>query len=275
MATTGRKGRWDLDLVVSDIHSLFVDLKALDVVMQVLHETDVKTLYINGDLMDFCSISAHVPKIKKVKGNAFLGQYLPRHTLRMERDVVREHILAPLRKAAGKKTRIVYRTAANHEDRYTKPSADSKGLAEICQVEAELGVRRGNLRDLLTLDQWNIETDHKQQTLIKGKILITHGECATEAAPKKNFMDYKCSGISSHTHRMGLYEERARGTGEKFIWVESGHLRTQDEVEYLSKPPNWQQGFLALYTRSDGAFEIQRHQIHKYRSWFNGQLFAA
>lgn len=273
-ASRGGDG-WALDLVISDLHSVFLDKRALEVFLGVLTETKVSTLWINGDLMDFCSISAHVPKIKRLKGNSFLGGFLPRHTILHERDVVRDYILAPLRKAAGKKTRIIYRTAANHEDRYTKPSSDNKGLAEICQVEAELGVRRGNLRDLLTLDQWNIETDDKQQTLIRGKVLITHGECATESAPKKNFMDYKCSGISSHTHRMGVYEERARGTGDSFVWHETGHLRTQDDVEYLSKPPNWKQGYLALWMRKDGAFEIQRHQIHKYRSWFQGQLFEA
>lgn len=225
--------------------------------------------------MDFTSISSHIPKIRRLRGNDFLGQFLPKHTLRREVQVVKEHILGPLRKAAGKKTRIIYRTHANHESRYTEPSAESKGFAEIREVEQELGARAGNLRDLLDLDRFDVETDDRPQTLLKGTLLLTHGETATESAPKKNFTDYKVSGISSHTHRMGVYEERARGTGEKFIWVESGHLRTQDNVEYMSKPPNWQQGFVTFYMRKDGAFEIQRHQIHKYRSWFDGKLYAA
>ena len=143
-------------------------------------------------------------------------------------------------------------------------------------MEQELGARTGSLHDLLDLGKYNVDIDDKQQTLIsKGNLLLIHGEDATEAAPKKNFMSYKVSGINSHTHRMGVYEERARGTGDTFVWHESGHLRTQDSVEYLSKPPNWKQGYLAVRHRDDGAFEIQRHQIHKYRSWFNGQLFEA
>lgn len=265
---------WKLDIVISDLHSVFVDRKALSVVLQVLTESDVSTLWINGDLMDFTSISSHIPKIQKLHGNEFLGQFLPRHSIRREIEVVKEHILSPLRKAVGKKTRIVYRTHANHEARYTTPSQESKGWAEIREVEQELGARSGSLYDLLDLGHYNVEIDDKPQTLVKGTLLLTHGETAVETAPKKNFNDYKVSGISSHTHRMGVYEERARGTGEKFVWHESGHLRTQDNVEYLSKPPNWQQGYLALYMRNDGAFEIQRHQIHKYRSWFRGQLFC-
>lgn len=232
-------------------------------------------MIINGDLVDFTTISAHIPKIKRLKGNKFLGEFLPRNTFRNEVEVVRHSILAPLRKAAGKRTRIIYRIRANHEDRYTQPPEDSKGFAEIRKVEEELGARSGSLHDVLDLGRYGVEIDDKQQTLMNGTLLFVHGERATETAAKGNFADYKVSGISSHTHRMGVFEERARGTGEKFIWVESGHLRTQDDVEYLSKPPNWNQGYLALYMRNDGAFEIHRHQIHKYRSWFNGQLFAA
>lgn len=253
---------------------MFVDVKALSVLLQVLTENEVSTLWIGGDLMDFCSISSHVPTIKKIKGSSFLDSFLPKHTVMREIEVVKEHILAPIRKAVGPKTRIIYRTFANHERRYTHPSVKSDGLAEIREVEQELGARAGNLHDLLDLGRFNVEIDAREQTLITPSLLIIHGETATEAAPKKNFADYKISGISSHTHRMGVYEERARGTGDKFIWCESGHLRTE-QVEYMSKPPNWVQGYLALYVRKDGAFEIQRHQIHRYRSWFNGQLFEA
>lgn len=264
-----------LNFVISDLHSIFVDERAFNVFLGVLSESNAERVWINGDMMDFTCISAHIPKIKALKGGAFADRFLSQCDVETEVAFVKEHILAKLRKAAGKKTRIIYRTFANHEARYLYPPRNSDGLGMIREVEQKLGARTGSLHDLLNLGKFNIEIDPREQTLWNGTLLLVHGERSTTMAPKGNFGDYKVSGISSHTHRMGVFEERARGTGEKFIWVESGHLRTQDNVEYLSKPPNWCQGYLAVYMRKDGAFEIQRHQIHKHRSIFNGQVFTA
>lgn len=275
MLKTADRRSWARYYVISDLHSIFLDQKAFSVFLQIIHEHPADIIYINGDLLDLTSISAHIPKIKKLKGGAFAERFLSKCDIETEVHFTRDHILAPLRKAAGKKTRIIYRTYANHEARYLYPPRNSPGLADIMEIEEKLGARRGNLHDLLYLGKFGIEIDSREQTLLYGTLLLVHGERATATAPKGNFEDYKVSGISSHTHRMGVFEERARGTGEKFIWCESGHLRTQDNVEYLSKPPNWCQGFLCVYMRKDGAFEIQRHQIHKYRSWFNGVLYSA
>jgi hypothetical protein len=40
-------------------------------------------------------------------------------------------------------------------------------------------------------------------------------------------------------------------------------VRTRDDGENLTKPPNWKQGFLFFHVRDNGAFDIDGHQPHK------------
>jgi len=269
---------WAKILICSDLHSVFLDKKAFAVMLGVITENKFEKIYINGDLMDMTLISEHTPKIKRCMGGDGAKAFLSKFTLEYEVAFTKKHILEPMRKTA-KKTPIIYRTAANHEIRYTAPgSMNTKAMRMIMETEETLGVRRGNMHDLLDLGKYKIDIDERHMTHLpsdsRKTLMLTHGSTAVQTAPKRNLEMYKMSGISSHTHRMGMHEEQSIGMGEKFIWCESGHLRTQTNVEYLDKPPNWQQGFLVVYMRRDGKFEIQRQQIHKYSTIFNGCLYT-
>ena len=183
--------------------------------------------------------------------------------------------MGPLRKAVGK-TKIIYRVQANHELRYLEPkNCNVKALEEIRKAELKLGARAGSLHDLLDLGRFSVDIDNNVQTLIKNRFLLTHGERVSANAPKLNLQEYGISGTSGHTHRMGVYNQTAKGTGERMIFVESGHLRTQGtKVEYMKKPPDWQQGYVVLYMRKDGMhFDVQPHQINGGKTIFNSILY--
>lgn len=251
--------------IISDLHSIFLDEKAFDVFLQVYQENEFDRLVVNGDLLDFPTISEHAQKIE-----AFNPAILDSYKLQDEIDFAVENILQPLHRNRPR-TPILLRLG-NHEERFIRPNrANARALGEILDA----GRRRGSdrLEDLLRLHDFNARLSYNGVDRIHGFSFI-HGISTAPGAPQANLRKYG-SGTSGHSHRGNSFIETYYGGVRG--WWESFSLRTTQDVEYLPRGSiaNWQQGFLTLSIRKSGLFFAQSHPIINYRCLFDGQLYAA
>lgn len=104
------------------------------------------------------------------------------------------------------------------------------------------------LPNLLNLDNYVIE--YKDKGFKLGSLKIIHGDMVRKFSSytaRGELEKHDSSGISSHTHRGGVYYYR---TPERYLaWFESFCLCDLNP-EYVSEP-NWQQGFLYGHVEKD------------------------
>lgn len=96
------------------------------------------------------------------------------------------------------------------------------------------------IENMLKLSDFNIEMITDEYT--HEGLLIEHGSFLSKhcgMSAQKQLESRGCPGISSHTHRLGIYRKRD-ASGLRF-WIENGCLCSL-KPEYCAYP-NWQQGF--------------------------------
>ena len=211
-------------VVLSDIHFPYHDEKALKAVYNFLSNTHVDTIILNGDILDFYDVSSFDKDPDRI------------NSLQKEIDMAQK-FFKKLRGLAPK-AKIVF-VKGNHEDRIERYL---KKHPELYSLDAL------KLPNLLNLDNYAIE--YKDKGFKLGSLKIIHGDMVRKFSgytARGELEKHDSSGISSHTHRGGVYYYR---TPERYLaWFESFCLCDLNP-EYISEP-NWQQGFLYGYVEKD------------------------
>jgi predicted phosphodiesterase len=232
--------RSHLEVVVgSDFHSQFVSRFALRVFLDYLRWAQPDVVVLNGDLVDFPSISRH--------------RQLPGHfhwNLQDEIDFARKEILAPARLACPKAT-ILF-VIGNHEYRLVNYLADTApALASLRSLrfddlfglkELEIGlVCRSNFlapyasqRAQELAENWHVIGDH---------YVVTHGTSISRIASAEQLKRFQKSGTSGHTHRPQVFCDNALGTGP-LSWMSTPMMASHAVGrDYVPSPSQWQAGF--------------------------------
>lgn len=211
-------------IVVSDIHYPYHDAKAIKCVLDFIQDKDIDTIILNGDILDFYDVSSFDKDPDRV------------NSLQKEIDMSTKFFkkLRTIKPDA----RIVF-IKGNHEfrlERYLKKHPELYSLDAL------------KLPNLLDLKKYNIEYSDKGIKL--GNLKIIHGDMVRKFSgytARGELEKHDSSGISSHTHRGGVYYYR---TPERYLaWFESFCLCDLNP-EYINEP-NWQQGFLYGYVEKD------------------------
>jgi hypothetical protein len=251
-------------IVISDLHGIYLDEKCFNVFLKVLAENQPDELVINGDALDLPFLSRHSQKLIKA---GVLSDYSEIGEI----ELVRNKILTPLRKAAPN-TNIVFRLG-NHDERITNPyeltQAQLKRLAVVYTH-----YQTTKLDEMLGLKELNIEYDATPVKNYYGIYDVMHGLSLSKNAQEANILNRMGSGTTGHSHRLGV-KYMTKG-GKHYSWSESGHMRTQDEVEYLPTAvlPDWQQGFIEVQFNEDRTSYFQTpHAIINGECIFNGKLY--
>lgn len=263
-----KRGAYDRILIFSDVHGCYMDREAYRVLIGVAESAQWDRVIANGDIADFSQISSHVRKV-----GAYQREFLDDITLEQEIHCIRTEILAPLRKAVGKKTKILMRLG-NHETRWLAVAENNPtALAELLK-----SMRRAKslyLEDVLQLDKFGITLSYNSVDVLFGTFTVIHGVKTSQGVAKANLLRYG-SGTSGHTHRMNSWTQVMHGHLQG--WFESGCLRTVKNVEYLpmGDRPDWSQGFLTLTIhRETGEFFCKPHFIINGKTEFEGKIVAA
>ena len=215
-------------------------------------------------MADFSQLSTHEKKIAGLK-NDFLDEF----SLEEEIFTIQNEILAPLRQAVGKKTKIKLRLG-NHDIRWMRiAESNLKALGEM--LKSMRANRSLELEDVLKLDKFGIQMSYRPVDVLYDQFTLTHGVKTNKMVAKQNLLRYG-SGTSGHTHRMGTWTEVMHGKLQS--WNESGCLRMIDNVEYLpiGDRPHWCHGFLELTINAERFF-CSPHIIVKGQTDFHGQIF--
>lgn len=211
-------------VVLSDIHFPYQDDKALKAVYKFLEQHPVDTIILNGDILDFYDVSSFDKDPDRI------------NSLQKEIDMAQKFFkkLRTIKPDA----RIVF-IKGNHclrQERYLKKHPELYSLDVL------------KLPNLLGLYKFNIEYSDKGIKL--GSLKIIHGDMVRKFSgytARGELEKHDSSGISSHTHRGGVYYYR---TPERYLaWFESFCLCDLNP-EYIDEP-NWQQGFLYGYVEKD------------------------
>lgn len=211
-------------IVISDIHYPYHDAKAIKCVLDFIQDKDIDIIILNGDILDFYDVSSFDKDPDRV------------NSLQKEIDMSTKFFkkLRTIKPDA----RIVF-IKGNHEfrlERYLKKHPELYSLDAL------------KLPNLLDLKKYNIEYSDKGIKL--GNLKIIHGDMVRKFScytARGELEKHDSSGVSSHTHRGGVYYYR---TPERYLaWFESFCLCDLNP-EYINEP-NWQQGFLYGYVEKD------------------------
>lgn len=249
-------------LVLSDIHGVFIDHKAWEVVLAIIANNTFDEIILNGDILDF-------PLISRFDKKLFDIPILKNYSETLEIEFTKQVILQPLKDLAPE-SRIIFRLG-NHEERLTegKYSVAAERIAKVFK-----NYNTSELDQMLELDKIGIEYDPSNVRNYFNQFDVVHGLSLSKNAPGKNIYEYMGSGTSGHSHRMN--STYIRNKHNSYVWVESGCLRTVDNVEYIptAKVADWMQGFVTVvFDRDTDLFYVKSHPIIEGTCEFNGIVY--
>jgi len=239
------------NMVVSDIHIPYQDHKAVDLSLQYAKKYKPDNLVINGDLLDFYSLS-------------FFDKNPARKTSIQEECDEGFKLLKQYRQAVGNKCKI-YLTEGNHEARL------QKYLFKNPELESLRALR---LPELLRLKELNIQyrgvsfdywKDSKTEVgmVELGDTIVAHGDNRLNGFSASKYAGYSAknsmmngaqkSVVMGHVHRLAIvHHSTPFGT---LTGVEEGCLCMPTGTA------NWQQGFLTFETHKGKNVNYRLHSI--------------
>lgn len=220
---------------IGDLHIPHHDPVAVKLTLAFIAKFQPGIIFLMGDIADFYAVSSHDK------------DPLRKETFQEEIDQCIQ-FLEELREVAP--NAFIIFVEGNHENRMLRYLKKRPELASL---------RNLSVPCLLELDSFDI------RYLPYGKIYrfldmcIEHGDAVSSKSSytAAKMLDKRLkSGISGHTHRLGVHYRTAVDT--ELVWYENGCLCKTDP-EYISGVANWQQGFTA------GVVDNQKERIWMYQ----------
>lgn len=174
--------------VLSDIHFPYHSLEALTIAIKHLRQENIDCLYLNGDIMDFYSISRH-EKDKDLRD------------FKREVDMSRDF----LKKLRDLFPYIpIYYKLGNHENRWAKSlQVQAEEFAQIHDLQFDIFFHLDKL-------QFNLVNDW--QGMEMGDLLVLHGHELYGAGginPSQNLMNKTlCNTLMGHVHRTSSTQKK-------------------------------------------------------------------
>lgn len=242
---------------LSDTHGQFVDERALDVACQIVSDLEPDMLVHLGDLGDFYSISSHEKN--------------PERRQDLQHDVEEAaRILGKIDQTVSSDTPKIL-VEGNHENRLKRYIWHT--------APALAGLKHLNIPELIGANDLGWEYV-KQDKEIFPEFIVKHGDFVAGKSgytARKEMDRAWLSGISGHTHRLGVHCYTARRHSlygvRGAVWIENGCLCEQD-AEYLKSPGDWQQGFTIVRFTDDGPVPELVYILNG-RAFYNGKVYTA
>jgi hypothetical protein len=106
-------------------------------------------------------------------------------------------------------------------------------------------------------------------------IIVKHGDYVRKYAgwsAKAEMESEGMSGVSGHTHRIGIYERNTAGGRSK--WVEEGCLCSFKQPYLRGRTPDWHHGFAIGYMKKGSKrFDIHPIEIVNGKAMYDGREF--
>jgi len=174
--------------ILSDIHFPYHNLEALTIAIKYLRSEKIDCLYLNGDIMDFYSISRHEkdPDMRDFKREVEMN----REFLQKIRDLFPN---IP-----------IYYKLGNHEQRYARSlQVQAEEFAQLHDLQFDIFFR---------LDKLNFTIVNDWQGMEMGDLLVIHGHELYGAGginPSQNLMNKTlCNTLMGHVHRTSTTQKK-------------------------------------------------------------------
>lgn len=228
------KERWEVGLLVSDIHAPYHDKQLIESVIKVLEHLQPHFVVLNGDINDFFGLS----RFNKAQERLEL--------LQSELDIGIE-IRKAFREAAPNAR--FYETIGNHEERLlTYPGFNAPALRSLRSLKPS---------SLLGLDELEIRQFPQHGFRLREEFVVEHGvivRSTSGASAKARLEATLISGIMGHTHRFDSYHKSGY---RDLSWYEQGCLCMLNP-DYVKGGANWKQGFaIGTFSTKTPNFNIQ------------------
>lgn len=247
-------------VILSDIHLPFEDTPLVQKVISWLETQPLERLILNGDQLDFKSISRYKGardyplEDELARGNAFLDQ------------------ITAAARARNPFCEIIWHDG-NHEFRlqaYLEREADRLvGLKNrdgdaVVSIPALLNLRERNIR---------YRTYH-QVTRLPGGLFVEHGDRVSKnsAGTVLNVVRDKGASVAiGHVHRVGAYYKKDRSGLHRGF--ETGCLCITDPDYITEDSANWQQGFLVVDYTDETTWWAQQVVVQAGRFMADGRVY--
>lgn len=226
--------------ILSDIHIPYQDNAALELAMLYLLDRGVDSILLNGDTVDFYSIS------RFSKDPSKLG-------IREEIERAKDFLYG-LRSMFGDKVKIIWKDG-NHDERF---------MHYIMNRTPEFfGLNGFDIPSLLELEKLKIDHVSERRIIKAGKLNIIHGHEVPHAFSPVNaarglFMKMKTNAACGHFHATSEHAEK--NANNEIIGCWSIGCLSELHPQYM--PINkWNHGFAEVEIDEDGGFEFHNHKI--------------
>lgn len=233
-------------LLISDLHIPYHDIAATTAAFQYGQENKVNTIFINGDLMDFCQISRFEKNPAK-------------RSVKYELDTAKA-LLDSMREAFP--TQQIYFLKGNHDIR----------LELYLRVKAPeiLDMDEFKMESLLNFNKYKI-TSIDDNVLVKaGHLSITHGHHVMRGffAPVNSarglYTKAKQSTIIGHVHKVSEHTETNMDGDMTTTW--STGCLCELKPDYSPLVSNYSHGFAHIKVHADKSYSVSNKRI------YNGQI---
>lgn len=230
-------------LIISDLHVPFHDEKALMLALEFGKKNNVDTIVLNGDIVDFMSVSRFVtnPKDRNIVGEI--------------NDT--KQVLKFIRKMFPKAL-IIYKIG-NHEYRL-----ESYMLLKAPEL---LDLDFWKIDDLFNLAELKIKVVQSLDYVLLGKLKVIHGHeykggLTAPVNPARGlFLRTKESALQSHVHRTSEHTEKTIGGTLIGCWsIGCLSILTPDYNPYN----NYNLGFAMVEIHNGGNFSVYNKRIINY-----------
>lgn len=206
---------------LSDFHIPFEDKSVIRVALNFIEEVGVNELVLD-EVCDFYAISRFSKDPKRAL------------ELQSELDFTMDWLWQIRKRFPQMKITMV---SSNH---------DMRLLSYVNNSAREFSsLRCLGFKELLHLFEMKI--DYRSNYIYK-KVLFKHGDIVrsdSSVTAKAEWMKEGMSGVSGHTHRLGMFFKTLRG-GE-YVWVEGGCMCKTKNVSYIEGTANWQNGLSMFF----------------------------
>lgn len=227
--------------ILSDIHFPYHSLQALTIAIKHLKESSIDCLYLNGDIMDFYSISRH-EKEKDLRD------------FKREVDMSRD-FLKKLRDLFP--TIPIYYKLGNHEQRWARSlQMQADEFAQIHDLQFEI---------FFNLDKLQFTMVNDWQGMEMGDLLVVHGHELYGAGgvnPSQNLMNKTlCNTLMGHVHRTSSTQKKT--AFKEYVNTYTTGCLTVLSPKYM--PFSMHNHGFAIVEINDGKSKVTNYQIKEGR----------
>lgn len=249
-------------VVVSDVHAPWHDKRIHAAILDFLSDFKPDGFIIDGDFMDFYSVSRHL------KGINDLENPENKHIIRLNDEFLMGcGVLNDYDKHLPKNCEKHF-LEGNHEFRLTRwfNEAMNGVLSGLISVDGNLELKEKG---------YKYHEGYPNNYITIGRLIVTHGNWTPIYTAAKHLNEFRGSVLFGHTHTSQLHY--VGGLKNKQAGFNIGHLADVNAkgMSYAKKTGRWVHGFGIVYEEvSTGKFWVELLNFYDHKLFYNKKMYG-